>query len=1208
MGTEPDNEDPETSIEGDDAIDAIDAIDDRLLRALASAPPRTPPPASLAAGRYRVLRVLGEGAQKLVLLVEDTVLGRECALSLVRTDRLDPNGLDRFRREAQAIARLGPHPHVVTIYDLGEDQGRPYSACEYLAGGDLRTALRESGGSLPLGRSLALARDICRGLVFAHGQGLVHRDVKPENVWLSAHGAAKLGDFGLALAVDRSRLSTPGAVVGTASYLAPEQAQGQPVDARSDLYALGCVLYELVTGRPPFLGDDFMSVISQHVHVPPVSARERNPAVPAALDRLLVRLLAKTREERPASASEVLSELEGLSAGAAEVADRDAGGLLQPLTTTRFVGRLAELGQLKAALEQAIAGRGSSFAIAGEPGIGKSRLAQELGRYATLRGASVLCGRASDAGGATPYLPFLEALDDCLRKLPAEVARPLLGARAPLIARLLPQLAPRLPPDPDGAVPTVENDRYVLFQVVLDLMRELAAPAGLLLVLEDLHWADEPTLRLFQHVARHLAGARMLVLATYRDVEVDRRHPIRAVLADLRRDRLCEHIALRGLSLEEVRTLVGEEALPEALARALLRETHGNPFFFSELLKHLTEEGRIAWKEGLLAPPSMGLLDPPSIAGMGIPESVREVIDRRVARLGDATGRTLTLAATIGDSFRWDLLTAASDDGEEVLLDSLDQALAAQIVRPQSGREGTYDFVHALIRHTLYETQSAPRRARLHRGIGAALERLYGSTPESHLDELAHHYCRAGPAEIDKAIAYSIRAGVHAGGVLAFEEAAAHYQRALDLLSGRGPPNSADRDLAGDVHARRATALAHIGVWEDARREFESALSCTSIDRRERRAELLLDLSMVCFWAQDVPSLRRHASEALQLAESLGRDDLAAGAQGALAAAASADGEVRASIRDLRQALVRGRGRGTGAVARGLQMCSLQLYWVGEYEEAIGRAQDAAASARAVGDAFLLMAALPQLGLALCGCGRYREALQAFEEARRFGRDHNIGGFFARAIAMSAGVRFDLYDDRGAESRVEEARELSRSSGFTPPALNAGVDLLRILARRGDVARAEKLVDEVRDGLEGGIFWHGWLWKIRFAQARAELALAKGDWGEAYRLGGDVIARSRATDRVKYEVDGLLARARALDGLGRRDDAVADRQGAVALVRRTADPAAFLRAAGELLRVRQDEALDLEARKAAGRIVAELPEGDLRRCFATALPIAPLLR
>src|SRR5262249_40516897 len=160
----------------------------------------------------------------------------------------------------------------------------------------------------------------------------------------------------------------------------------QPVDARIDLYALGCVLYELLTGRPPFLGDDFMSVISQHVHVMPVPARERNPAIPAALDRLLVRLLAKTRDERPASAAEVLSELARPPAGASGAADGDPAGLLHVLTSTRFVGRQVELGQLKAALEQALAGRGSSFAVVGEPGIGKSRLAEELGGYATRRG------------------------------------------------------------------------------------------------------------------------------------------------------------------------------------------------------------------------------------------------------------------------------------------------------------------------------------------------------------------------------------------------------------------------------------------------------------------------------------------------------------------------------------------------------------------------------------------------------------------------------------------------------------------------------------------------------------------------------------------------------------------------------------------------------------------------------------------------------
>jgi tetratricopeptide (TPR) repeat protein len=1200
MGASSGSDDRGSAVEDD----SDDASAGRFLSTLTSDPAQPPPGATLASGRYRLLRVLGTGAQKYVLLVEDTVLARECALSIVRADRLDAGGLERFRREALAIARLGQHPHIVTIYDMGEDQGRPFIACEYLAGGDLRSALRASGAALPIARALAVASDICRALVFAHGQGLVHRDIKPENVWLSVGGTAKLGDFGLALAVDRSRLSMPGALLGTASYLAPEQAQGQPVDARADLYALGCVLYELVTGRPPFVGGDVMSVISQHVHAPPVPARERSPAIPAALDGLLMRLLAKTPEERPASAAEVLSELERLvPVDGAEVAAPPPVGPLSPLTRTRFVGRRHELGILKAALEQALTGRGSSHAVAGEPGIGKSRLAQELALYAALRGARVIRGGCSDAGDATPYLPFLEALDTCLRELPADAVGSLLGARAPLIARLLPQLLPRLGAGATAATAVVENDRYVLFQAVLDLLRELAAPRGLLLVLEDLHWADEATLRLFQHVARHLGGTRILVVASYRDVEVDRRHPIRAVLADLRRERLCEHLVLHGLALDEVRALVGDGALPEDLARALLRETEGNPFFLTELLKHLAEEGRIAWKGGLLT-------SGPSSSVLGIPDGVREVIDRRLTRLADATGRMLTLAATIGASFRWNVLVAASGDDEEALLDALDEALAAQIVRPQSsGREGSYEFVHALLRHTLYETQSAPRRARLHRAIGEALERLHGSALEPHLDELAHHYYRCASAGAsDKALAYAIRAGDRAGAVLAYEEAAAHYARALELIAERQAPSSADAELAGDVHGRRAAALSNVGVWEEARQEFEAALAYTPAERQERRAELLVDLAMICFWVQDVPSLRRHASEALQLAELLGRDDLAAGAHGALASAASADGEVRAGIIALRQALARGRGRPTGPVARGLQTCSLQLYWVGEFDEAIVLAQEAAVSARAVGDAFLLMAALPQMGLALGGCGRYREALLAFEEARRFGRDHNIGGLFARAIAMSAGIHFDLWDDRGAELLIEEARELGRSVGFSPPVLNGGLELLRLHVRRGDVARAEKLVQEVQAGVEDAVAWHGWLWKIRLAQGRAEIALARGEWQDAAQLASDVIARSRATDRVKYQVEGLLGRARALDALRRPSEAQADRHEALALVRRASDPTSFLRAASELLRAREDEALQLEAREAARRIIADLPEGDLRRGFEQAAAIGPLLR
>ena len=261
------------------------------------------------AGRYLIRRVLGEGGQKVVYLVHDTGLDRPCALSLIRAELVDPDQLVRLRREAQALARLGPHSNIVTIYDLGEEDGRPYFVAEYLPGGDLRGLLRTADGPLPIERALALSQDVCEALAFAHGRSLVHRDVKPSNVWLSENGTAKLGDFGLALVSDRSRVTTSGAIVGTADYLSPEQAKALPLDARSDLYSFGCVLYEMVTGRTPFRGSSPLEVISQHVHAAPIAARQRNPAVPTSLDQLLTQLLEKIPGRRPWSAVEVLNQL-----------------------------------------------------------------------------------------------------------------------------------------------------------------------------------------------------------------------------------------------------------------------------------------------------------------------------------------------------------------------------------------------------------------------------------------------------------------------------------------------------------------------------------------------------------------------------------------------------------------------------------------------------------------------------------------------------------------------------------------------------------------------------------------------------------------------------------------------------------------------------------------------------------------------------------
>ena len=220
---------------------------------LAPAPP--PLPGSFKDGRYGVKKFLGEGGAKKVYLAHDTLLDRDVAFALIKTDRLDETGRERVVREARTMARLDDHPNIVQIHDLGDEDGQPFMVLPVMGGGDVDDLLRNASEQrLDLDRALSIAMDVCRGLAFAHSQGVVHRDLKPGNVWLTADGAAKIGDFGLAVSPDHSRLTQDDMIVGALWYMSPEQATGGQIDARTDLYSLGCMIYQIVTGRPPFMG------------------------------------------------------------------------------------------------------------------------------------------------------------------------------------------------------------------------------------------------------------------------------------------------------------------------------------------------------------------------------------------------------------------------------------------------------------------------------------------------------------------------------------------------------------------------------------------------------------------------------------------------------------------------------------------------------------------------------------------------------------------------------------------------------------------------------------------------------------------------------------------------------------------------------------------------------------------------------------------
>jgi predicted ATPase/DNA-binding SARP family transcriptional activator len=427
-------------------------------------------------------------------------------------------------------------------------------------------------------------------------------------------------------------------------------------------------------------------------------------------------------------------------------------------------------------------GGGRIVLLAGDAGIGKTTLIAELARQVHGAGAIVLAGR-SPRETVVPYQPFLEALRHwALNALVADV-RANTREYGPELARLIPELRRRVPDMPPPPQDEPETERYRLFEAVVGLFGDLSRSAPVLLVLDDLQWADRPTLLLLRHLARATDPARVLILGSYRSAE--RGDTFTNALTELRRDRLASELDIKGLDEVETAELVrlrAGEAPARAFARALYEETEGNPFFVEEIIRHLIEAGV-----------KVGSASASELQRFGLPEGVKQVIAFRLMRLGAPAAELLRVAAVIGRDVDGELLESVVQLGDDEFLAALEEALGAVLLVESDERPGSYLFSHALIRETLYESMSALRRARIHKRVGEAIEAAQGRRHERYLPELAYHFTRAAdPDDAEKAITYAFRAGEQATTMLAHEEAAEHYARALEV-QGRFQPEASER-------------------------------------------------------------------------------------------------------------------------------------------------------------------------------------------------------------------------------------------------------------------------------------------------------------------------------------------------------------------------------------------------------------------------------
>jgi serine/threonine protein kinase len=807
-------------------------------------------------GPYRITGHLGEGGMGVVYRAVHGATGLEVAL---KTSRNLVGDLALFRQEIRALSRVR-HPRIVRVLDEGVDGGLPWYAMEFVAGRTLKEAQEaawgrsgtpfESTSASPIAEStwssdgvgpvtggrggnaptpppvrppaaagrlvevLTLFRRLCAPIGMLHGHGIVHRDIKPANVIVRADGTPVLMDLGVASrfrgAVGRERLEVAGRVVGTLPYMSPEQAEGRRVDARADLYSLGCTLYESVTGQVPFQGGSVSELIARIAWEPPVPPSALVDGVPVELEALILALLTKSRRQRPGYAEDVARALERL--GAED--DSDEVVRRPYLYRADLVGRDAELAALEARADAVARGGGAVVVVGGESGVGKTCLVAEAASRARTRRLDVVLGEALppvaegtetalEIVGAPlhPLRSLLQSVADFCRARGPEVTAQVVGARSTRLAGHEPAfaaLAGVVPePEPPGLEPNVVRDR--LHQALHDTLTTWIALRGpILLVLDDLHWADDLTLGWLQRCARTPVPG-LLVVGTFRT------DAVASASEGLLREAGVTRIDLARLGGEAVERVVADmlalEAAPPDLARTLYALSEGNPFFLAEYLRMAIAEGHLRREQGQWTFQAGG-------GALSEPRSVRDVAIRRLATLDPEVRAVAGCASVLGRAFLVRHLAALRPGDDAALGETLRELEVRQVVAPVG--DARFSFTHDKLREAAYAALDPARRRALNRRAAEVVEADEGPPPHALL---AHLWREA--EEWDRAVDHLEQAAWQALRTCADRDAIARFEEALALVPRmRTPPPRLrlarwERALT-DAHGRSGSMTAPI--------------------------------------------------------------------------------------------------------------------------------------------------------------------------------------------------------------------------------------------------------------------------------------------------------------------------------------------------------------------------------------------------------------
>jgi DNA-binding SARP family transcriptional activator len=886
------------------------------------------------------------------------------------------------------------------------------------------------------------------------------------------------------------------------------------------------------------------------------------------------------------------------------------------------VGRDDELARLLNQLDQSWRGDGRLVLIQGEPGIGKSRLLDELARLAAGRGTRVLAARAYEMESDLPYAPVVEALSGFLRTKvdPAEVV-PALGQWGPQLASLIPTLRDLVPDLPHHQAFRADAERAALIAGLTHLLLSLARARPLVLQLDDLQWADTSTLQWLHHLARRLPGEPVLVVGAYRTGEIDTGHPLHRLRSSLAGDRAEPWLLDLGcLNVDQVVALFpevsGSTARGRELAARLHRETDGHPLFLVETLRTLQETGVLSldaqkgWVEqdnSLPSSPSAGATEAESQESrLPIPSTLAEAILWRTRRLNETERRLLAVAGVCNRGFTAELLSRCTGMLLDAALDGLEVLAARQFVRPARAGRG-FDFRHDLIQDVVYRDLGADRRRVLHGRIAETLEGLTEGSPRFLREvagELAHHY-RQGERWAE-AFEYSLLAGDHARDAFAPAEALIHYRRAAALASVRtGLLDAAKR---ARLLERLGRACADVGELVEAAGHFDE-LGELARSRGDHQLEgrALVALADAHFFRHDFARAEEKVAAALSLSEALDDSRLRVGAQATAASIAMAQGRTDEAERhcDAVLALTGWQPSLAGEedpVVAGARLGTLG--WVGLLRTMQGDSQQAMPAIEAslglgqeLHNPFLTGRSRFALAMSLGNQGRYSDALSTLREALRLAEEAGDRYFLPRLLNTVGWVYSDLGDLRQAEEWNRRSIAVARETGWLEAEANARVNLGTDALRRDDrdaareeLAQAAELVD--RDG------WFTWRYRLRLIVGLGELSLLDGNLDQAGAFARAALTQAEATTSRKHAGRAWLLLSRVVLATGGSpEEALRHVEQAYGLARATGNPPLLWASGVELARLRREadaEALQEELRASVESVVGSVQDAALR--------------